>query len=90
MAARASLLDSSKEFAPQGEQAPEALARVHFVRILDPDGQAVAVLIGNVHQYQARESMLQSLGLRNGLGRQVCPTSRQDHTLGQTAADGRC
>ena len=59
MAARASLLDISKEFAPLAEQAPEALARVHFVRILDPEGQA-AVLLGNIHQYQARESMPQA------------------------------
>jgi hypothetical protein len=56
MATRASLLDISKEFAPLAEQAPEALARVHFVRILDPEGQA-AVLLGKKHQYQARESM---------------------------------
>jgi hypothetical protein len=59
MAARASLLDISKEFAPLAQQAPEALARVHFVRILDPEGQA-AVLLGNIHQYQARESMPQA------------------------------
>ena len=59
MAARASLLDISKEFAPLAAQAPEALARVHFVRILDPEGQ-VSVLLGNVHQYQARESMPQA------------------------------
>jgi hypothetical protein len=56
MAARASLRDISKEFAPLEEQAPEALARVHFVRILDPEGQA-AVLLGNIHQYQAKESI---------------------------------
>ena len=59
MAARASLLDFSKEFAPLAAQAPEALDQVHFVRILDPEGQ-VLVLLGNVHQYQARESMPQA------------------------------
>ena len=52
MAASASLLDISREFAPIAGQAPEALARVHFVRLLDPEGQ-VALFLGNVHQYQA-------------------------------------
>jgi hypothetical protein len=54
MAARASLLDISKEFAPLAEQAPEALARVHFVRILDPEGQA-AVLLGKKYTNTKRE-----------------------------------
>ena len=59
MAARASLLDISKESAPVAGLAPEALARVHFLRILDPEGQ-VAVLLGNVHQAQAKETMQQA------------------------------
>ena len=59
MAARASLLDVSREFAPIAGQAPEALARVHFVRLLDPEGQ-VALLLGNVHQYQAGDSPQQT------------------------------
>ena len=59
MAARASLLDISKEVAPLVEHAPDALRRVHFVRILDPEGQ-VAVLLGNVHQAQARETTQQT------------------------------
>jgi hypothetical protein len=62
MAARASLLDISKEAAPIVGQAPEALARLHSVRIMDPEGQ-VAVLLGNVHQAQARDSVQQAVVL---------------------------
>ena len=58
MAARASLLDISKETASIIEHAPEAIGKVHFVRMLDPDGQ-VSVLLGNVHQAQARETLQQ-------------------------------
>ena len=59
MTARASLLDISVQFREIADDAPEALARVHFVRITDTDGQ-VSVLLGNVHQYDARESRRQA------------------------------
>ncbi len=49
MAARASLLDTNKGFVPLAAQAPEALARVNLIGMLDPKGQ-VAVLLGNVRR----------------------------------------
>ena len=59
MAARASLLDVTAQFAPIAERAPEALARAHFVRVSDPEGK-VSLLLGNVHQHQAQESAQQT------------------------------
>jgi hypothetical protein len=59
MAARASLLDISAQFAQVAEQVPEALARVHFTRIADPEGQ-ISILLGNVHQFDAQEGTKQS------------------------------
>jgi len=50
MASRASLLDIRAQFKamPIRDQVPDALARIHFVRLLDPTGQ-VSILLGNLH-----------------------------------------
>jgi len=63
MAARAALVNIEEQIATVVGLAPEAAARVHFVRLADPDGQ-VAVLLGNVHQYDARQSIQQAAVLR--------------------------
>ena len=44
MTARASLLDISVQFRDVADDAPEALARVHFVRITDTKGQVRVLL----------------------------------------------
>ena len=61
MASRASLLDIRAQFqvASIREQAPEALTKVHFLRLLDPTGQ-VSILLGNVHNFQAGQHSQQT------------------------------
>jgi len=59
MSARASLLDIRPQFCTVHEQIPDALAKIHFVRLLDPAGQ-VSILLGNVHNYQAGQHMQQA------------------------------
>ena len=56
MSARASLLDIRPQFCTVHEQIPDALAKIHFVRLLEPAGQ-VSILLGNVLNYQAGQHM---------------------------------
>ena len=59
MAARASLLDIRTQFQSVCEQAPDALDKVHFLRLSDPAGQTT-ILLGNVHNYQADQPLRQA------------------------------
>jgi hypothetical protein len=59
MAARASLLDIRTQFKSISELAPDAMAKIHFLRLSDPAGQT-SILLGNVHNYQASQPSRQT------------------------------
>ncbi len=61
LAARASLLDVSQQYAAAevGHVAPDVCCHAHFVRILDPRS-GVSLLIANCYQYQSSQPRQQA------------------------------
>jgi hypothetical protein len=59
LAARASLLDVTEKSTVAEETAPDVLAHVHFVWVVDPRSD-VTLLIANCYQYQASSPTAQA------------------------------